>query len=189
MLTYALVAIGSALGGMARYAVGIAAMRHLGEDFPYGTLIVNILGSIIIGFAAAAAIGDEARTFVTAGLCGGFTTFSSFSLQTMVLIRERRWGRATLNILSSVGLCLGGVLLGHAAAHWVAGAALLPVPLVWDGAHFFSASGNRIRATAFVKAVPLGASGAEGRDEIKVVVLGSGARRGMPQGLAKPSAL
>jgi CrcB protein len=95
MMNYLWVAIGSALGGMARYWCSDTVARFSGEWFPWGTLIVNVSGSFIIGLFAALSgtdsrflIPPEARIFVMTGLCGGYTTFSSFSLQTFTLWRE-----------------------------------------------------------------------------------------------------
>jgi fluoride exporter len=121
-MNYLWVAIGSALGGMARYWCSDAAARLFGEWFPWGTLIVNVTGSFIIGiFAALSAtesrflIPPEARIFVMTGLCGGYTTFSSFSLQTFALWREGEWLWAGANCLLSFVLCLVAVWLGYVA--------------------------------------------------------------------------
>lgn len=122
MLTYLWVALGSAAGGMARYwCSGFVAMRF-GETFPWGTMTVNILGSFIIGFFGTLTAPDGrflvpagARALVMIGFCGGFTTFSSFSLQTLNLAREGEWLWAGGNIVLSVILCLVAVWLGHVA--------------------------------------------------------------------------
>ena len=123
MQAYLWIAVGSALGGMARYwCTGIGA-RLFGETFPWGTLLINILGSFIIGFFVALTgpdgryiVDQNIRAFVTVGLCGGFTTFSAFSLQTMVLMQEGEWLHAGGYILGSVVLCLLFVWLGHVLA-------------------------------------------------------------------------
>jgi CrcB protein len=123
MLSYLWIGIGSALGGMVRYwCSGVVAMR-LGEAFPWGTVAVNILGSFLIGFVATLTGPDGrvlvpslARQFVMLGFCGGFTTFSSFSLQTLSLIRDGEWPQAVGNIVLSVALCLIAVTVGHFAA-------------------------------------------------------------------------
>jgi CrcB protein len=119
-MNYLWVAIGSALGGMARYWCSGFAARLIGEWFPWGTLIVNVVGSFIIGaFAALSAaegpflIPPELRIFVMVGLCGGYTTFSSFSLQTFALWREGEWLWAGANALLSFVLCLLAVWLGY----------------------------------------------------------------------------
>ncbi len=121
-MNYLWVAIGSALGGMARYWCSGVAARLIGEWFPWGTLIVNVTGSFIIGaFVALSAtegrflIPPEVRIFITVGLCGGYTTFSSFSLQTFTLWREGEWLWAGANSLFSFALCLLAVWLGHVA--------------------------------------------------------------------------
>jgi len=122
-MAYLWIALGSALGGMARYwCFGIAA-RLAGETFPWGTLAVNIAGSAFIGFFAAISgpegrylIGPGMRQFVMPGICGGFTTFSTFSLETLNLMRDGEWTRAGGNIIGSVVLCLLGAWLGHALA-------------------------------------------------------------------------
>ena len=122
-MLYLWVMIGSALGGGARYWCAVFAARHFGETFPWGTLAVNIIGSFVIGFFATLTGADgrvsvtaETRLFVMVGLCGGYTTFSAFSLQTLDLIREGEMLRASGNIVSSLALCLLAVWLGHIAA-------------------------------------------------------------------------
>lgn len=123
MQSYLWIAIGSALGGMARYWCSVTAARVLGETFPWGTLLVNIAGSLIIGFFATLTgpdgrflAGTTARQFVMIGLCGGYTTFSAFSLQTLELMQDGQWLSVGLNIGASVLLCLLAVWIGHVAA-------------------------------------------------------------------------
>ena len=123
MLTYFWIGLGSALGGMARYWCSGVIARTFGETFPWGTIIVNASGSLIIGFLATLMSPDgrllvppDARVFLTIGLCGGYTTFSSFSLQTLHLVRDGEWLWATANVLFSVILCLAAVWLGHIGA-------------------------------------------------------------------------
>src|SRR5918911_3142550 len=118
-MNYFWVAIGSALGGVARYWCSGLVARLIGETFPWGTLVVNVVGSFIIGLFATLTAPDgrvfassEVRVFVMVGLCGGYTTFSSFSLQTLALARDGEWGRAILNVNASVTLCLVAVWLG-----------------------------------------------------------------------------
>lgn len=120
---YVAVTIGSALGGLARYAMSGAIASAFGETFPWGTLVVNILGSFVIGFFATLTATDgrlfvppATRQFVMAGFCGGFTTFSSFSLQTLNLMRDDEWLAAGGNVVGSVALCLFAVWLGHITA-------------------------------------------------------------------------
>src|SRR3954454_5617398 len=112
-MLYLWVIVGSALGGGARYWSSGFAARHFGETFPWGTLIVNVLGSFIIGFFATLTgpdgsllVSTDARQIVMVGLCGGYTTFSSFSLQTLNLVRDGEMGQAGANIALSFVLCL-----------------------------------------------------------------------------------
>jgi CrcB protein len=121
-MTYLWVALGSAVGGMARYGVSGLAARSFGSLFPWGTLIVNVAGSALIGLLAAAASPDarwvlspDARALLMIGFCGGFTTFSTFSLETLNLLRNGEWLWAGANIVFSVVLCLVLVWLGYAA--------------------------------------------------------------------------
>jgi CrcB protein len=121
--SYFWIAIGSALGGMARYWCSGLAARLIGETFPWGTMIVNIVGSFIIGFFATLTGPDGrifadtlTRQFVMIGLCGGYTTFSSFSLQTLALLQDGEWLLASANIALSVIACLLAVWAGYALA-------------------------------------------------------------------------
>jgi CrcB protein len=114
---------GSAIGGGLRYLVSGLVASQFGETFPWGTLIVNVSGSFIIGFFATLTapdgrllVGPTARQFVMTGILGGYTTFSSFSLQTLNLARDEEWLYAGGNIVASVTLCLVFVWLGHIAA-------------------------------------------------------------------------
>jgi CrcB protein len=121
MLTYLWIALGGALGSVGRYWLnGIVSQRF--DTFPIGTLAINVIGSFVIGILAALTIPEgrmssEGRAFATQflmiGLCGGFTTFSSFSLQTLNLIRDREWLYAGGNVLLSVALCLIATWLGY----------------------------------------------------------------------------
>jgi fluoride exporter len=117
------VALGGALGSVARYAVSLGAARWLGAGFPWGTLLVNVAGSFAIGLLAALAtsdgrpaLGADARAFVMIGILGGFTTFSSFSLETLTLARSGALGAAAANASLSLALCLAAVWLGFGAA-------------------------------------------------------------------------
>jgi len=120
---YLWIAIGSALGGVARYWCSGFVADLYGQTFPWGTLVVNVVGSFIIGFFGTITgpdgrllVGSVARQFVMVGLCGGYTTFSSFSLQTLNLVRDGEWVAAGWNIGLSVALCLFAVWLGHISA-------------------------------------------------------------------------
>ena len=122
-MTYFWVMLGSALGGGARYFVSGLAAQHIGQTFPIGTLIVNVTGSFVIGFFATLTgpdgrvfVGTDARQFVMTGICGGYTTFSSFSLQTLSLVRDGEMTLAGVNAVLSLALCLVAVWLGHVAA-------------------------------------------------------------------------
>ncbi len=124
MQNYLWIALGSALGGMARHWFAEIGARWLGTAFPWGTLAVNVIGSFIIGlvFAAVGPTGrfdmsTGAKLFIMVGFCGGYTTFSSFSLQTLTLAQEGEWLRAGLYIVSSLVLCLLAVWVGYALAH------------------------------------------------------------------------
>ena len=121
-MTYLWVALGSALGGVGRYWLSGLLARSIGEVFPWGTVFVNVTGSFVIGFVAFLTAADgrlivhpDVRIFILVGLCGGYTTFSSFSLQTLMLLRDGDVVRAGLNIAGSVVLCLGAVWLGAVA--------------------------------------------------------------------------
>jgi CrcB protein len=118
MRTLFLVALGSALGGAARFLLAGWVGARLGESFPWGTVLVNVLGSALIGALAAQEemLSPEARQFLMVGVLGGFTTFSSFSLQTLRLAQDGDWVRATGNVLGSVALCLAAVAVGYRVA-------------------------------------------------------------------------
>jgi fluoride exporter len=113
------VALGSAIGGVARYWCSGVIARRWGERFPWGTFVVNVVGTFVIGLAgglAPGAIDPDARLFVMAGLCGGYTTFSSFSLQTLTLARDRQWPEVWRNIGLSTLACLAAAVAGFALA-------------------------------------------------------------------------
>lgn len=123
MLTYFWIGLGSAIGGMGRYWCSGLVARNVGEVFPWGTIAVNVLGSLAIGFLATwlsadgrVLVAPDTRAFLMVGICGGYTTFSSFSLETLNLIRDGEWSWAVANILLSVFLCLLAVWLGHVGA-------------------------------------------------------------------------
>ena len=122
MLLY--VAIGSALGGMGRYLLGGFIQRLVATTFPAGTLLINITGSFLIGLIIRYAVETptltpELRAFLTIGLCGGYTTFSSFSYETVALLEDGEWTRAALYVVASVVLSLLATLLGYALAREV----------------------------------------------------------------------
>ena len=109
------VAAGGALGSVARYLVGIASTRAFGLSFPWGTLIINVAGSFLIGvfveiFALKADLPQEARVFLTVGICGGFTTFSTFSLDAYVLMQRGEWLPAAAYVVASVLLSIAALV-------------------------------------------------------------------------------
>jgi CrcB protein len=119
MLTYLWVALGGAAGSVARYGSAALFARLSQGTFPWSTLFVNVSGSLVIGVLAGLVaidgrplLGSDARALLMIGLCGGYTTFSSFSLETLRLAREGAWLSATANVLGSVLLCLAAVWLG-----------------------------------------------------------------------------
>ena len=119
-MTWLLIGIGGALGSMARHGVNhLIHQRNLSSTFPLGILIINVLGSCVIGAVAGFVVHGRwhwsynARVFVMVGLLGGFTTFSSFSFDTLALIRDGHVGQALVNVFGQVGLSLVGVWLGY----------------------------------------------------------------------------
>jgi len=120
MESYIWVAIGGALGTIGRYWLSGVVAQQIGETFPWSTLIINVTGSFVIGFFATLTgpdgrifVGTNPRQFVMIGICGGYTTFSSFSLQTLNLMNDGEWAFAVANIGLSVFLCLIAVWAGH----------------------------------------------------------------------------
>jgi CrcB protein len=129
MMAYVWIAIGSALGGMARHWCTLTATAWFGTTFPWGTLFINVLGSFVIGFFFAFTLpeGDfntsvNAKLFVMTGICGGYTTFSAFSLQTLSLFQDGAWARGGSYIAASVVLCLIAVWAGYALGFVFGGA-------------------------------------------------------------------
>lgn len=123
-MIYAWVALGGALGSVARFALATVLAERIGATFPWLTLIVNASGSLVIGLIASlgahgvrALDTAEARAFLMVGILGGYTTFSSFSLQTLNLARAGALGDAAGYVVLSVALCLAGVWLGY----WLGG--------------------------------------------------------------------
>lgn len=115
-----LVCLGGAVGSGLRYVIGVLAVRWLGADFPFGTLIVNLVGSFLIGFVQEGAmrnvVTEHARLFLTVGVMGGLTTYSAFSYETVQLMQTGAWTRAWVNLVVTTALCLALCLLGMAAA-------------------------------------------------------------------------
>lgn len=120
------VAAGGGLGAVGRYLLGMGVTAAMGPDFPYGTLAANVLGSFIMGMVAQSftTVFDPSapvRAFFTTGILGGFTTFSTFSLDTAALIESGRTGAALLYVVSSVTASLGGLFGGLNVVRWFAG--------------------------------------------------------------------
>ncbi len=120
------VCLGGALGTGARYLLSGWALKALGPSFSYGTLAVNVLGSFLLAGLMYAGtetttISATTRIVLTTGVLGGFTTYSTFSYETMKYLQDGAWGIATLNVLVTVLGCLCACLLGWASAKWVIG--------------------------------------------------------------------
>lgn len=120
MLSYIWVGLGGAIGSVARFWISGIVAERWGQTFPFGTLAVNVTGSLIIGAFAALTdpegrwlVSPSFRQFFMIGVCGGYTTFSSFSLQTLALAQDGEWLRAMANSIASFALCLLAVWLGH----------------------------------------------------------------------------
>jgi fluoride exporter len=129
LTTCLIVMAGGALGALARYLVA-ATTLPISTAMPWGTMIINVTGSLLIGFFGTLTLAsgrypapDSVRLFVMVGLCGGYTTFSAFSLQTFDLLRAGGYARATANAVLSVVLCLAAVAAGHAIASHLNGGA------------------------------------------------------------------
>ncbi len=122
-LIYILIGLGAAVGGIARcWSVGLAA-RWLGDTFPWGTLLVNVAGSALLGvFVTLTApegrllVPSSVRLMIAVGVCGGFTTFSTFSMETLSFALDRQYLKAVINIVASISACLVGVWCGYVLA-------------------------------------------------------------------------
>jgi CrcB protein len=115
------VAFGSAVGGVLRYLLGGWVQERVGTTFPIQTLLINVTGSFLLGFLQhyaldTTAISPEVRTMLTIGFCGGYTTFSTFSFETVRMLEDGDWRRAVLYITLSVTLTVGAAVLGIVAA-------------------------------------------------------------------------
>lgn len=121
-----LIGLAGALGTLARYFVGVYAGRSLGTSFPYGTLIVNVLGCFLIALVSQLAlsttlVSPTVRLTLTTGFMGGFTTYSSFNYETTNLLRERAWAAGAVNLGVTLLGCFIAGLLGLAVARRIAG--------------------------------------------------------------------
>jgi len=115
------IAAGGALGALLRYWTSLAVHSRLGSGFPYGTLMVNVLGSLLMGFLyiwliERIAAGATLRAFLLIGVLGAFTTFSTFSMETLNLVEGGQLGKALLNVVVSVTVCITAAALGIIAA-------------------------------------------------------------------------
>lgn len=124
------VTLGGAIGTLARYAISVWALP-ISHRLPWGTILINLSGSFVIGFFGTLTlasgrfpVAENVRLFVMVGLCGGFTTFSSFSLQTLDLLRSGAVLRAAVNVAASVVLCVAAVAAGHFIAARMNGGAV-----------------------------------------------------------------
>ena len=117
-MTLVYVALGGALGALARYGISGSVYDRMGEGFPWGTLVVNVVGCLALGLVLrwlqVAAVAPEVRPFLTIGLLGAFTTFSTFSFETVALLQEGQWLRAGLYVGGSVLLGLAAMIAGMA---------------------------------------------------------------------------
>jgi fluoride exporter len=127
--TCLLIALGGAIGTLGRYGLSTLALP-ISDSLPWGTIIINVLGSFVIGFfgtltltAGRFPLSEDLRLFVMVGVCGGFTTFSAFSLQTLDLLRDGAVIRAITNVLLSVLLSIAAVAIGHSIAAQLNGGA------------------------------------------------------------------
>ncbi len=122
LMQYLVIGLGGALGSMLRFGVGTlidSNVQKTGQIFPWGTIVVNVTGCFVIGFIFTISAGEGrlllstlTRQFIMIGILGGYTTFSSFSLQTLQLAQDGQWFGAGANVVISVVLCLVGVWLG-----------------------------------------------------------------------------
>lgn len=120
------ICLGGALGTGARYLVSGWVLALLGSSFPYGTLAVNVLGSFLLGGIMHAGLATEwmsptTRLALSVGLAGGFTTFSTFSYETVHLLQDGAWSTALANAVGTVVACLAATFLGFAVARWAVG--------------------------------------------------------------------
>ena len=118
------ISVGAVLGACARYLLSNYVARHAFSGFPYGTLLINITGSLLLGFFLIVAterlfVADRWRLLVAVGFCGSYTTFSSYAFESFALIEQGQWSQVAWNVIGSNVLCLGAVVLGAALARWI----------------------------------------------------------------------
>ena len=121
MRDFVIVSIGAIVGANARWIISRYAAKLLGPVFPYGTLIINIAGSLIVGFfiiwtSERVLVDPRWRLLIVVGFCGAFTTFSSYAFETMAYFEQGQWALMVANVLSNNLLCLGAVLAGMVLA-------------------------------------------------------------------------
>ena len=121
MLDVVVISLGAIIGANARYFISRYAARMLGPVFPYGTLVINVVGSLIVGFfvvwTSERVLADPRwRLLIVVGFCGSLTTFSSYAYETMAYFEQGQWGLMLTNVFSNNLLCLGGALAGIALA-------------------------------------------------------------------------
>ena len=126
MALYFWIFLGSGVGGLARFALSSLIAHRYGDTFPWGTFVINVSGCLAIGFVASLTdpvgrilVAPTTRQFIMTGILGGFTTYSSFGLQTVALAREGDWLRAGGNAAGTFVLCFAAVWVGHLCAVWV----------------------------------------------------------------------
>ena len=163
LMTCLIVMLGGAAGTLARYVISVLTLA-ISRELPWGTIIVNVTGSFVIGLFGTLTLAqgrfplsENVRLFVMIGFCGGYTTFSSFSLQTLDLLRSGAIVRAAINIGASVALCVASVALGHAIAAKLNGGAVQIAQIAIEeeglsagrGATGLGSSKTRVSAAAF----------------------------------------
>lgn len=121
MKDFLAISVAAILGANLRYVLSRVAMKEFGPVFPYGTLIINVLGSFVVGLFVTwtterVMVDPRWRLLVVVGFCGSFTTFSSYAYEAMTFFEQGQWGLMLTNILSNNLLCLGGALAGIALA-------------------------------------------------------------------------
>ena len=123
-MAYIWIALGAVVGASARYFLSGYIARSLASSFPYGTLIINVTGSLVLGFFLALAsermlLDVRWRWLIAIGFCGSYTTFSSYAFETFALFEQGQWLLVASNVIASNALCLGSVILGVALARWL----------------------------------------------------------------------
>jgi CrcB protein len=118
------ISIGAVLGACARYLLSNYVAKQAFSAFPYGTLVINVTGSLLLGFFLIVAtdrlfVGDRWRMLVAVGFCGSYTTFSSYAFESFALMEQGQWSQLALNIIGSNVLCFAAVALGAALARWI----------------------------------------------------------------------